>query len=429
MPLSMVSKVQFKSLLRQTRGKKGKQIVSLLTSYGLGIVLGMGTSVVNTRILGAERFGDYKFIQSIFDFLMVFFSVGIFHTGGRLIAYQKYEKDKPQIIGTLYIITGIISFAFIVATLVVSYVQEDIFDNRLGATIRLCLPLLFVFPFKVGMIKFLEGDNKIYSLSAFDITPKALYLVVFLGIGYFATVSVEVALIVYLVTNAIAIVAIAPVLKPKFTRIKAYTKTILKENKHHGYHIYIGTLVSNGSMQFGTFAISYFLDNTNVGFFNLANTIAVPLSMVPQAVGTAFFKEFANLNKIPNKVFYATLGVSVGAFLLFVGLIKFVVVLLYSEEFLPVVNLVYIISFAYLIQGFFLVINRFLSAHGIGKDLRNASFARGFINIVGFLLLTKFYGTTGASFTLLLANIAYFSYLWVKYRQFVRGELVSDLKE
>ena len=170
----MPPKPTIKSLIGQAKGEKGKQVLSLLVSYGLGIGLGIGTSVVNTRVLGADSFGDYKFIQNIFTFLMVFFSVGVFHTGGRLIAYKKYASVKRQIIGTLYVMTGVISVAFILATLVVSYVQDAVYDNDLGYVIRWMLPLLFVFPFKTGIIKFLEGDNKIYGLSAFDVVPKAL---------------------------------------------------------------------------------------------------------------------------------------------------------------------------------------------------------------------------------------------------------------
>lgn len=425
----MAPKTAIKSLISQSKGVKGKQILSLLASYGLGIGLGIGTSVINTRILGPDSFGDYKFIQNIFTFLMVFFSVGVFHTGGRLIAYQKYERVKPQIIGTLYVITGVISAAFILTTLFVSYAQDAIYDTELGHVVRLMLPLLFVFPFKTGIIKFLEGDNKIYALSAFDIAPKALYLIVLLVASYFIMIDVTSALAIFLVANALAVVAITPVLKPKFQQIKEHTKTILRENKGHGYHIYIGTLVSNGSMHLGTFVISYYLDNTNVGFYNLANTIAVPLSMVPQAVGTAFFKDFANLKKIPDKVVYSTIGISVAAFAAFVLVIKYVVVLLYSEEFLPVVPLVYIISFSYLIQGFFLVLNRFLSAHGVGKELRDASFARGLINTIGFVVLTKLYGTVGASITLVLANVIYFLYLLVKYRQAVRTNFGNGTEE
>lgn len=419
----MASKTAIKSLINQSKGVKGKQILSLLASYGLGIGLGIGTSVANTRILGPDSFGDYKFVQNIFTFLMVFFSVGVFHTGGRLIAYQKYERIKPQIIGTLYVMTGIISAAFIIASLLVSYGQDAIYGNDLGRVVRIVLPLLFVFPFKVGIIKFLEGDNKIYALSAFDVTPKILYLLVLLLVSYFTTTNATVALAIFLIANAVAVVAITPVLKPKFEQIRKHTQTILRENRGHGYQIYIGSLISNGSLHLGTFVISYYLDNTNVGFYNLALTMAVPLSMVPQAVGTSYFKDFANLSKIPDKVVYSTIGISATAFVAFILMVKYVVVLLYSEEFLPVVPLVYIASFAYLLEGFLLVLNRFLSAHGIGKELKRASMARGTINIVGFVVLTKFFGTAGACVTLLIGSIVYFAYLYVKYRQFVNGTL------
>ena len=154
--------------------------------------------------------------------------------------------------------------------------------------------------------------------------------------------------------------------------------------------------------------------------------MAVPLSMVPQAVGTSYFKDFANLRKIPDKVVYSTIGISAAAFLAFILVVKYVVILLYSEEFLPVVSLVYVASFAYLLDGFLLVLNRFLSAHGIGKELKRASIARGVINIVGFVVLTKFFGTMGACITLLTGSIVYFTYLYVKYRQFVNGTLEEN---
>ena len=95
----MAVKTIIKSLVQQAKQQKGKQIISLLASYGLSLVLGIGTSVVNTRLLGADSgfffFFSFLFYFSIFSlFLMVFFSVGIFHTGGRLIAYKKIRESK-----------------------------------------------------------------------------------------------------------------------------------------------------------------------------------------------------------------------------------------------------------------------------------------------------------------------------------------------
>ena len=42
-----------------------KNIFSLYSTTILSIVVGVGVSILNTRLLGAEAFGDFKFIQNI----------------------------------------------------------------------------------------------------------------------------------------------------------------------------------------------------------------------------------------------------------------------------------------------------------------------------------------------------------------------------
>jgi O-antigen/teichoic acid export membrane protein len=392
----------------------------MLTSSALGVGLGILTSVINTRLLGPEAFGDFKFIQSIFNILMVFFSLGVFHTGGRLIAGKEFEGLRKGIIGALFFLTSLISLAFVLTVFLSSYIQEAIFDNNLGPIIRYAAPLSFVFVFKVALDKFLEGDNKINELAVFQILPKLLYIVVIFIVSQFFDLNVTIVLAVFLLTQLISTLYGTRKFSISFTKLREPIKNILQENKLHGFQIYIGALVSNGTLHFSSFIIAYFLSNTEVGYFNLANTIAVPLSMIPQVVGTAYFKDFANSNKISNKVIWTTLAVTLVSFVIFIALIKYVIIFLYSEEYLEVVTLLYYISFAYVIQGMYLVLNRFLSAHGIGKELKNASFIRGGINILGFIILVKILGTIGACITLVFSNLSYFLYMWYKYKEFVK---------
>jgi O-antigen/teichoic acid export membrane protein len=420
----MTLKLYKEKVLKQTKNRRFRQIVSMLTSSALGVGLGILTSVINTRLLGPEAFGDFKFIQSIFNILMVFFSVGIFHTGGRLIASKDFEHRRKDIIGGLFFLTTLISFVFIITVFISSYVQEAIFDNQLGTIIRYAAPLSFVFVFKVALDKFLEGDNKINELAIFQVLPKFLYIGVVFSISLMLELDVFIVLGVFLITQMASVLYGVLQFNISFQRIKEPIDFILKENKAHGFQIYIGALVSNGTLHFSSFIIAYFLSNTEVGFFNLANTIAVPLSMVPQVVGTAYFKEFANSNKISNKVIWTTLAVTLTSFLIFIAIIKYVIIFLYSEEYLEVVTLLYYISFAYVIQGLYLVLNRFLSAHGIGKELKMASFIRGGVNIIGFVVLIKLIGTIGACITLVLSNLSYFLYLAYKYREFVKAHNV-----
>ncbi|WKN30493.1 oligosaccharide flippase family protein [Porifericola rhodea] len=406
-------------VVEQTKSKKFKQILSMLTSSALGIGLGIGTSVINTRLLGPESFGDFKFIQSIFNIMMIFFSVGIFHTGGRLIADKQFQHIRKKIFGGLFGLTFLISGLFIATVFVSSYVQEYIFDNNLGYIIRYAAPFTFVFVFKIALDKFMEGDNLIHELAIFQIAPKVLYVVFILIASLVLELNLMIVLGVFLLTQLVSTVYGYSKFSPDFSGFSETSKLIFAENKDHGFQIYIGALVSNGTLHLSSFIIAYYLDNTNVGYFNLANTIATPLSMIPQVVGTAYFKDFANSDRIPKKVISSTILISLLAFGAFILMIKYVIVFLYSEDYLPVVTLIYYISFAYVIQGLYLVLNRFLSAHGIGRELKNASFIRGAVNIIGFVVLIKLIGTVGACITLVFSNVSYFLYLAIQYKNFV----------
>ena len=66
--------------------KRVKQASVLYISLSIGVLVGIGVSVLNTRLLGPEQYGDFKFLQSLFSFAVTFVTLGIFYSGGRLIA-------------------------------------------------------------------------------------------------------------------------------------------------------------------------------------------------------------------------------------------------------------------------------------------------------------------------------------------------------
>ena len=73
-----------------------------ITLYGtsfLGIGLGFAISVFNTRILGKEAFGDFKFIETVFRFLASLVSVGVFISITRMLAIIKNKIYKQNLIG------------------------------------------------------------------------------------------------------------------------------------------------------------------------------------------------------------------------------------------------------------------------------------------------------------------------------------------
>ena len=79
---------------------------------GLGLVVGIAVSVLNTRFLGPEQFGDFKFLQTLFLFSVTFITFGAFNSGSRIIAQKKYEHIRQELVGSLLGLAAIFSLIF-----------------------------------------------------------------------------------------------------------------------------------------------------------------------------------------------------------------------------------------------------------------------------------------------------------------------------
>ena len=418
----MKVKTSLNKVLKRSESQAARQTAVLFSSDILGIVLGVGVSVINTRLLSPEGFGDFKYITNLLAFVLVIFEFGIFNTGGRLIALKQYERIKSDLLGSIVFLSAAVSVLFAASFFLISYAQEAIYHNGLGSLLRMLIPFLLFFPFRNFLEKILEGDNKIYELSWFRIAPRVLYIVAVLAISYWTSLTVFHAMSMQMLTIAILLPIVYKRIGPTYNNLKENLKTLSIENKQHGLQVYLGSLFSNGSQNLGTFTISFFLDNVSVGFFVLACTIAQPLMKIPQTIGTTLYKKFANSNRIPTNILLLTLGVTLGVYVVFMLIIKYVVVLVYSEEYLPVVPVVYLVSISFIVQGFSFFMNRFLNSHGKGVMLRNASFIRGGINILGFFFLVKYFGLDGACATLIISNALYLLFLIYSYSRYVKSQ-------
>ena len=413
--------IKLDGIINLVKRRKVKQVASLYTSMLLGIVIGIAVSVINTRLLGPQQYGDLKFLESLFSFAVIFLTFGLFASGSRLLAQRKNKAIRDQLIGNLLILATFISIILIVGLFIFSFFEERLFHNELGPVIRLLSPLLFVFPFELCLGKIMEGDNRIYELSAFRLGPGVLYVLAALSFNYFVTLSLISALAIQLGALATIILTMIIRFKPRFANIKRNTLTIWEQNKKYGFQVYIGILAGVATAHLGGLSIGYFIDNTNVGFFSLAVATTWPLTMIPTAVGTTFFKDFANINYIPQKATVATLVLSICALLLFTLVIKKVVLLLYSEEYSAVVPLAYIVSIGCIFHGFGDYINKFLGAHGKGKQLRNSAIAVGISNVAGYIVLVYAFGVKGAAITVSMSGLVYFGMLYFFYCKFKKG--------
>jgi len=148
------------------------------------VIIGLGVSVANTRLLGPEQYGDLKFLVNLFALAVTLLTFGFFATGARLVARSDLTEKAPYLLGGLITIAITLSIIVSISLFIFSFFQNDIFNNSLGIYIRYFSPWLFVLIFKQFLTFTLQGKNRIYELSVFNIAPQILYLLAVFALNF-----------------------------------------------------------------------------------------------------------------------------------------------------------------------------------------------------------------------------------------------------
>ena len=76
--------------------KHNKQVVILYASSVIGMLIGVLNSVINTRYLTPDLYGDVRYVQNIISFVSSLLLFGFFTSGSRLLALSKDEQHSRQ---------------------------------------------------------------------------------------------------------------------------------------------------------------------------------------------------------------------------------------------------------------------------------------------------------------------------------------------
>lgn len=397
-----------------------KKSMALYSTMIIGVAAGIVISVINTRSLGKELYGDFKFLINFYSLVVSFLTFGSFYSGGRLLIKTNDPLRKRIIINDTLIFGAISSLLLMAISFAFSFFENRWFGHNLGFLIRVSLPLLFIFPLNLCLEQLLQGANRIYGLSILRLGPKLIFIALSLCMMYFFSLGLTATLFLHLISFAVIIIFVVYLLNPKFSPRIVYLDELKIENKNYGFPVYLGSITGVASSYIAGLTISYYIDNVNVGYYYLAITASMPLAMLPASLGTTLFRKFFSMSRIPRKIVFSTFAIGVFCLLLFLVFIDKIVLFLYTKEFYPVIEISYIIAIGTTLHGFGDFYNKFLSAKGLGKQLRNSNFILGGFNLIGYTVFIKYFGLNGAIFTKLLAGLLYFSIMLYYYQRYKR---------
>lgn len=404
-----------KSLLVRKRVRQtGVLYLSLVVSLVLGIIV----SVINTRQLDPQAFGDFKFLQTVWTLGVAFLTFGLFTTGGNLLAARGAPEAERPLLGSLLVIAGVISLLFIAVMGLASFPVGQVYGKELGGKMRLFSVLVFVFPLQIYLQEVLRGTNNITSLSLLNTLPQLLYIPMALVASRFSEFSLDMALLLYLLSLLVTAVVLIIRARPSFGHLRQGIQEVLGNNRAIGMHVYVAILVTTVTTQLSQFSLAYFFDTRLVGMFSLALTITMPLTMIPNAISTTFFKQFASLDMIPRKVIVSAMTISFVTLLIFFAVIRELILFLYTDKFIDVVPLAYICAVGSVLHGMGDVYNRYLLVHGKTRALRTNAVQLGFISVMGYVFLVACWGVSGAAVTKLFVDAVYLATMLFYYKRY-----------
>jgi len=416
-----------KALINQYKNNiRLKQVISLLSWNIFGIPLGIITSVVVTRFLGPQNYGDYMFINNIFNISILLLNFGFFQAGNRALVLTNDKKKAKEYYGAELIIIGGIYFFIVVSLFVYAVFDINIKQKGLQTSFMYIIPFAWVYLLTQYFEVLFPADNKISLLVKSRYYPKLGFCISSVIIYFFFKNFLGNKLFIiwafFLFTQITVYLYILNKVKLSLNNLKIRIKEIWIYNKTFGFNVYVGSLFSNVFAQLAGLLISYFgADNAGVGYYTLAITLVSPLSFIPNVIATTHYKDFSNFESVPKKLLKITIATSLIALLFLWLIIPPFINLFYRKEFVAVIKLSYIVSIGVFLYGLSDFFTRFLGAHGNGKALRNSSIIVGLCVLIFNATLVPLWHETGAVITYLIAGVMYFATIFFYYKKFIKN--------
>jgi O-antigen/teichoic acid export membrane protein len=369
----------------------------------LNLLLGIGASVILARILGPEGRGIYALATFLPSLIVTFGNLGI---GPATVYYvARGEFRRQGILGNNVLLSlGIGGLGVLAGLVVILFFRETVFPGVSSSYLLLALVLVPVEFFFSYVNYVLLGAQRIKEFNSVQIAQSVLFLgfitLALLGLRAGVTGAILAGLFTWVIVDAIVFrlalrVAGGIDLKPN--------TFYMKRAATYGIQAHISNILGFLNYRVDMFLVNWFLGPAAVGLYSVGVGIVEKLWMVSYSASTVLFprvaaeteeqrrKEFTPL--VARAVLWTT---GLGALAL-VLLSRWIVLLLYSEAFLPAVG-----ALQALLVG--------IVALSAGRVLANDIAGRGFpglniyigsaavlTNVVLNLLWTPRYGIVGAA--------------------------------
>lgn len=380
--------------------------LSLATSSLAHLLLRM----VLGKELGPKGLGTYTLVFTIYMFGMQFAAFGY---GSALTNYiAKYKNDTSKI--KEYISSGVIGSIVSGSTMGIllyslsEFISTNFFHiPEMVALLKItavCFPFIAIQKATTGS---LNGFQKMNHFAMVNILQNTLVLLISVLLVFFFKMGVTGAVIGFVFpTVVIGVFSLVFIRKSFFLPSKSVLVNVLREITWFGFYVVLGNSISMINTQIDSLLIGRFMSETDVGYYTTAVIIMQGMTLLPgavQAVTTPAIatcygkKEYSNIKKLVKNTMLKIFAVELIFLIILTVFGKYVIVMLFSEEFTSAYIPMLILSIGYVIYSPWVSISTIFAS--IGKV--NLSFKLNglcaILNTASNLLLIPKFGLIGAA--------------------------------
>ncbi len=403
-------------------------LAARLSNLAIGIII----SILLARLLGPDGRGVYALVALIPALAFAFGNLGI--ASSSVYFTGKGTYDHGTIAGNNTIINTALSLmAVLFAILFLVLFQDTFFTGVPYHAIVLAVLMIPFHMFMTNSENLLLGQQRFFSYNLMRFLQMLLNLILLLLFVFITSITVFNAVLAYFLSYVVMAIVLHVYLK---MIIKKFVFRInwhyIKDTLSYGLKSFFGSIISFLHLRLDQLLISAFLTPIAVGYYAIAVSLTERLWLLSQSASTVVFPKIASeKNEASKKAFTPVICRNIlfltllGAILLLI-VSKYVILLLYSKEFLSAV-----VPFQILLVGTIFVSGSKILANDIagrGKPMLNT-----YVNIFSLILnvtlnifFIPLYGIAGAAYATTISYTLVFILRSLVYSR-ISGNTITDI--
>ena len=377
-------------------------------------------------VLSVSNFGAFAVGQTILMYASMFCEFGLFLPAARACAAADPD-EQHEIIGAAFVLFLPVAAVFVLVILAASLFVNQLFHVDLADALRITAPLAIGWPFAYVGLQLAQGVGRLHVSALTSLFASALFLCALIGTRLLTGhTTVTGALVLQSLTLLAGGGALVVWLSPRFVGVRERIKILVRGARAYGFQVYVGRVLSVGTYNMDVLMLAALTSARVVANYALAGAIASAVGLPVTGLGNALFSRLTRSSRLEGSWLGLSWALGLASVPVTWGLTQIAVGTVFANSYAPAVALVVPLALAQAVRGVTGLYNSFLSAHGRGRELRNAAIVLTLSNVVLNFALIPIFGAQGAAWASVLALLANWFAHTVGYRQVIADEADTD---